>query len=413
MEDGRLGLVWGNVRREVARNVSKESRDARVELSSRLRARREEIENQTLSRVLALSEPGAPDDPDYLDGLRAAMSAALDYGFEVLESGSDSATPVPLILFTQARLAARAGVSLKTVICRYNAGHFLLGSFLAQEARDLLDREELGRLQRTQELAFSRLLDAIVEEHTRELRSRPVTPEEHLAARIERLVNGEFVDISDLRYDIDGYHLAMVAAGTGAGRMTKQLSAGLDARLLLVSRGDVAWAWLGSRQALDPDEVLRHFSKSWPSGMSLALGESEQGPAGWRLSHHQARAAIPIAVRSSKPVVRYADVALLSAALRDEILAGSLRQAFLGPLEHKRDGGILCATLRAYFASGSYVTAAAQTLGISRQTVNSRLRAVEQTIGRRLDECAPELQTVLRLEDLGAPRHSVSVHRRH
>ncbi len=397
------------MRREAASDVGKGSSSARLELSSRLRDRWEEIESETLIRVQALSEPGAPDDVDYLDGLRSAMSAALDYGFEVLESDSDSATPLPLVLFTQARMAARSGVSLKTVIRRYNAGHFLLGSFLAQEARDLLDREELGQLQRTQELAFNRLLDAVVDEHTRELRSRPVTPEERLAARIERLINGEFVDISDLRYDIDGCHLAMVGAGAAGGEMVKRLSPGIDAGLLLAPRGDVVWAWLGSRQALNPDQVLRHFSKSWPSNLSLALGEPGWGPTGWRLSHHQARAAIPIAVRSSEPIVRYADVALLSAALRDEILAGSLHQTFLQPLENERDGGAnLRDTLRAYFAADRYASTAAETLGISRQTVNSRLRTVERTLGRRIDQCAPELQTALRLEDLGHPRHRVS-----
>ena len=131
--------------------------------------------------------------------------------------------------------------------------------------------------------------------------------------------------------------------------------------------------------------------------MSIALGEPAQGLAGWRLTHRQAAGALSIAERRAKPV-RYADVSLLAAALRDELLAASLRRLYLEPLEAERDGGaILRDTLRAYFDCGRNVTSAAATLGVDRKTVTARLRGAEQHIGRPLGGCAAELQTALEL----------------
>lgn len=110
---------------------------------------------------------------------------------------------------------------------------------------------------------------------------------------------------------------------------------------------------------------------------------------------------MPIALRQSPGLVRYTDVALLASALRDDTLAGSLEGLYLAPLAEERDGGAaLRRTLRAYFMAGRNVSSAAAALGVSRQTVNSRLRAIEERIGRPLDACTAELETALRLRDL-------------
>src|SRR4051812_23940055 len=102
----------------------------RIELSSRLRARRPEIDQAVLTRILAVSDLNESVDldsldPEYLEGLRAATSAAVDYGFAVLEYGEERAPPPPPVLLAQARLAARYGVGLDTVLRRYSAGFVL------------------------------------------------------------------------------------------------------------------------------------------------------------------------------------------------------------------------------------------------------------------------------------------------
>ncbi len=144
---------------------------------------------------------------------------------------------------------------------------------------------------------------------------------------------------------------------------------------------------------------------TWPPRLALALGEGAEGLTGWRLTHRQALAAHPIAVRGPGAPVRYADVALLAATLQDDLLATSLHKLYLEPLEAERDGGAaLRDTLRAYFAAGRNVTSAAVALEVNRRTVRNRLRGAESRIGRSLDECAAELQMALGLEELEKSR---------
>ena len=291
---------------------------------------------------------------------------------------------------------------------RYVAGYIVIGDYLVGEARGLLGGDaELKPLLRSQAALFEHLLDTVGEEYTREVHSRPTTAEQRLAARLERLVNGEPLDISDFGYSLDGWHLGMVASGHGAPEEIRRLCATLDSRLLLACRVDgTVWAWLGRRRPFNAREIQIHFSKSWSSkDLSLAIGAPEEGLTGWRLSHRQARAALPVALCGSEPVVRYAKVPLLAAALRDEVLAASLHRIFLAPLAGERDGGAtLRATLRGYFAAARNTSSAAVVLRVSRQTVNNHLRAVEERIGCSLDDCLAELQTALQLEDLDANR---------
>src|SRR6185295_7386978 len=98
------------------------------------RARRPDLEQAALARIKAISDPADVADPDYVDGLRAALASALDYGLAAIEHGEDRAPPPPAPLLSQARLAARNGVGLDTVLRRYVAGYTLLGDCLVDEA---------------------------------------------------------------------------------------------------------------------------------------------------------------------------------------------------------------------------------------------------------------------------------------
>ena len=52
----------------------------------------------------------------------------------------------------------------------------------------------------------------------------------------------------------------------------------------------------------------------------MTVGEPGEGLVGWRLSHRQAKAALPIAERRGQAILRYADVALLASILRDDLV---------------------------------------------------------------------------------------------
>ena len=151
------------------------ARQSHIVLGARLRARRPEIEQAALDRIQAISDPTEPSDPTYAEGLRTAVSTALDYGLEAIERGEEGAPQPPAALLVQARIAARNGVNLDTVLRRYFAGYTLLTDFLIYEAQggELVSETTLKKVLRAQASVFDRLLASVREEHARKLRSRP------------------------------------------------------------------------------------------------------------------------------------------------------------------------------------------------------------------------------------------------
>jgi hypothetical protein len=378
--------------------------EPRAALANRLRQRRGEIEQAALTRVRSISDPSESSNPEYAEGLRAAVTAALEYGIEAVERSEERPAPIPTALLSQARLAARHGVKLETVLRRYLAGYTLLGDFLIEESErgGPLRGDALKRLLRVQAAVLDRLVAAISEEYAREARARTGDAEERRAELVARLLEGQRLDTSELAYDFEAVHLAIVARGPDAARTLRGLARSLDRRLLTVCREEATlWAWLGGRRALDLEELGRKLDDKLPPRVSLALGEPGEGLGGWRRSHQQAKAALPIALRSGEAVVRYAEVALLASVLQDELLASSLREIYLKPLSGERDGGeSLRRTMSAYFACERNSASAAATLGVTRQTVNNRLRTTEERIGRPLQHCAGELEAALWLDEL-------------
>jgi len=377
----------------------------RIGLFKRLWARRQEIEQTILTRVYTVTNPTDAEDREYLDGLNAAVTAGVGYGLMEIEAGGANPSPIPDELFAQARNAARNGVSLDTVLRRYFAGYTLLGDFVMQEAEktDLFEVEDLKVLGKAQAMMFDRLVAAISDEYQRESEAAGSAPslETRRAECARRLLSGQLADAAELDYDIDAWHIGVIAAGPGGVDAVRKLASALDRRLLLVSRDDnTIWAWLGGHGRVD-HERFDSLVLADPQ-VSLALGQPAQGLVGWRLTHHQAIAAFPIAIRGPQSVVRYADVILLASMLQDEVLAQSLNDLYLAPLRDDRDeGATLIVTLRAYFATERNVSSAASVLGVTRKTVSRRLREAEQRLGRSLGTCSAEMEAALRLEQMG------------
>lgn len=151
---------------------------ARASLHAGLHERRGEIEEAILSRAYGVSDPGETADPEYVRGLRAAVAAAIDYGLAGVERGERNPPTIPAVLLAQARVAARNGVGLDTVLRRYFAGYILLGDALIEEVETggLLSGDDLKRLLRAQAPLFDRLLAAVSKAHTHECESRVRSP---------------------------------------------------------------------------------------------------------------------------------------------------------------------------------------------------------------------------------------------
>jgi hypothetical protein len=382
----------------------------RADLVARLRARQPEIEDAILTRVVAIDDPTEVMDPAYVQGLAAALEAALGYGFTGIERGEERVSPIPLAVLAQARLAARNGVGLDTVLRRYFAGYTVVGNCLIEEAEhENWGGATLTRLLRLQAETFERLISAIGREFQRANREdRYETGSRRRRRLVEELLAGQRSEAAELRYGFETWHLGLIAVGPSAGQSVGAMARSLDAHPLLLERDhETVWAWLGGGRVLERDhfELPRHLHPS--IGVRLVVGEPARSLAGWRLTHRQAVAAFAVARRGAAPLVRYRDVALLAAAHRDELLRSSLEQVFLMPLSAGRDGGaVLRVTLDAYFAAGRNVASAAATLGVSRQTVNSRLRSAEERLGCSLESCATELHTALQLDALSRRKAS-------
>ena len=286
--------------------------ETRARVVERLRARRGELVEAIFARVRG-DEFGAAgaQDAEYVAGLRAAVGAAVEYGLEGIErgetDGSPPAPPIPLTASEQARRAARVGVSLDTVLRRYVLGSTLLGDFLMQDA----DREDLvgrGAVLRevlaSQAAVLDRMLAAITAEYARELERVGRSPERRRAERVRGLLEGGTVDGAGLDYELDGWHLGVLAVGAGAERAVRDLAVGVDRRLLSVAQDERSvWAWLGGRErsafmGVEP-AIARLIGPRPPFDppVVLALGEPARGLRGWRVTHKQAQAALAVALR--------------------------------------------------------------------------------------------------------------------
>jgi PucR-like helix-turn-helix protein/diguanylate cyclase with GGDEF domain len=382
------------------RSLASGSRSA---VASSLRGSRAEIERAVLERTTALLESPSGLDPQFVDGQRAAISAAIDFGLAAVEVGERRLADVPALFHSRARLTARSGVSLDNTLRRYFAGYTLLTDFLMREASKCgTSGETLQDMMRDTATAFDRLVSTVTEEYVREADVKHCTREARIAARVAALIDGELLDTADFSYEFgNAWHLGAVVVGEGGPETMRGLAAAMGCQLLTVphERGHL-WAWLGARQQPDFARIEGQLG-SCPAGVSIAFGEPAYGIFGWRLTHRQARAVLPVVKRVSESHLRYGEAALTASMLQDDLLATSLRELYLRPLEGERDGGLaLRQTLRAYFASDRNVSSAAAALGISRRTVTNRLRAIEARINRTLSTVATEIDAALRLHEL-------------
>ncbi|HTC59201.1 MAG TPA: helix-turn-helix domain-containing protein [Solirubrobacteraceae bacterium] len=379
----------------------------RAGLSRRLRARRLEIEAAILAGDLAVFADSQADDAEYAAGRRAAVSGCLDYSLESIERGEDWLGPIPPAAAAQTRLAARAGVSLDTVMRCRAAGDRSLVELVMDEAVHCSGDVLRGAL-RVHGVHADRLMSLIADEYKNELDRIKRTPEQRRSELVRSLLANESTYQNGLGYELDdAWHVGIIATGAGAGAAIQSLlTAGIGRELLGVrcSEQDV-WGWLGSSRLVTTAEVVRLTSTLLPDGVEFAIGEPAQGVDGWRLTHRQAQAARRVAIRRPQRITRYADVGPQAELLRDEAMSSSLVHIWLSPLDQAKDrGAALRKTLRAYLDAGCNAKTAAFELGVARHTVERHINEIEARLGRLPRTCVADLDIALRLEELGVGR---------
>jgi hypothetical protein len=375
--------------------------EIRAELVARLRARSGEIEDTVYNRVRRMADPVERDDPEYRAYLRATVAEAIDYALLGIERGEDWEGPIPEAAMVQARRAARTGVKLDAILRRYAAGDRLVGEFVVEESSHL-PNEAIRPLVRALGPHVDRMMAGVATEYMEELERIRRSPAQRVAERVQRLLAADSpADAAGLDYELDVWHLGLVITSSRPDVAARTLAAGLNRQLLVVPQGnDSTWAWLGGRARPMVDDVQRYLSAGVLGDVRLAVGEPHWGLEGWRLTHYEAKAAQQVMMRRPQPLTQASEVILLAAVLRDEMLAQSLRETYLGPLDDGDSGLGLRETLRAYFDAGFNAATAAAALEVDRHTVQRRLRKVEEALGRLLHSCHAELEVALALEEL-------------
>jgi hypothetical protein len=293
------------------------------------------------------------------------------------------------------------------VLRRYIAGQALLADFIMEEAdRSGFSGNEAAlrhHLRTTQTPLLERLTASVVEEYNDELERSRRSPEQRRAEIVLRLLSGkqpDAVELAELDYDFDAWHIGMIVSGGKAAQALRGVRA-LGCERLVVFRSErTLWLWLGRRRKPTVAEVKR-LSVERPADVSLATGEPRRGIEGWCLTHQEAQAALLVALRKPPGVTRCPDVLLEAAVLQQTALATSLAETFLVPLDGLRYRGQTARdTLRAYFEANRNASSTANRLGVARNTVESRLREIEERLGRPLHTCSAQLEVALRLEAL-------------
>jgi hypothetical protein len=370
-------------------------------LLTRIGARREEVEEAIVAALLGV-QPSVGTDPEGILGLRVAAKETVELIEELIAQGADWTPRLPTAVAAQARHLARGDVPLDTVMRGYYATISVCFEFATSEI-DELPAATLPYLVEIQSAHGDYLMGAVAAEYEREAARLERSPGlRRLGERVERLLAGDPAVSPGFDYDLESWHLGLIALGPDAESTVRRLSERLGARLLLLPRAaDSVWAWLGSARHTSFDDLEGCLGAMGQADVSLSAGESRQGVEGWRLTHREARLALEVAGPRPGPLTRCADVVLLAATVRDKELAGILVDLYLGPLTSRRDWEVLRATLRAYYAGDCNAASTAAALGVDRRTVRRRLRRVEEALGRRLDECRPEVEMALRVEEHG------------
>ncbi len=238
--------------------------------------------------------------------------------------------------------------------------------------------------------------------HGRAVKRACSLPEQRRIEHVRILLAGGLVNTAELGYRLDSWHLGIVGAGMGVGQTVRAAVAGLDCEVLCVQHDeDSLWAWLGGQRKAVAGVIERLMARRWPAGVTLAIGEPREGVDGWRSTHREAQAALLVARLKPQNLIRCADVVLEAALLRDATLARTLKDVYLSPLDDLRIGGhVARETLRAHFATGHGMRAAAGRLGVDRRTVWHRLGKITAKLGWSPEERRAELEVALRLEAL-------------
>lgn len=372
-----------------------------------LAAQVDELAVQAVHRIRSEVPQYAVAVPELAEALAAGARPSILAELVAMQNNAALPELCPEVDAEGARLEARFGVPIDLAIWPYRVGHSIQWEawFLLVEQRERDAEARHALLEAGSRFFFAyadRMSRWVAEEYTAE-RDRLLRGREQRRVNLVReLLAGRDVDAGALDYDLDLYHLGVIAWGADAVEAVRALAKTLDRHALIVGASeDTWWAWLGGRAPL-PEQRHKELARVRPpEDTYFAFGCEAAGRDGFQSTYEEATAAQRIALVRKVPVTHYDEVAL-------EVLAGEdaeRARTFVSRELRGIDGEDprsrrLRETLRAYFIAGQNAAATAAALGIHEQTVAQRLRAVEQRTSRIVADRRAELDIALRLREV-------------
>ncbi len=377
-----------------------------LEIASEIRRSLEPLAERWYQRMAAIPQLVSWRRSD----VRAVVlpHARIDIARELdgLLNGRELPSTCPAEVLESAHLAAVNGLPLWAALQAYRMGHAEQWQAWsdAVEAREMApaDRRALLRAGSDYFFAYADRCMRWMEVEYQRTREMPMRREEQRrVALVQRLLDGRDGDATELGYDLEQWHVGLIAGGDGVESLIDAVDERHGASTLAVAaEASTAWLWIGMRDA--PVEMQSWLSLlDLPHGVMLAVGDPAHGRQGFRLTHGQAQIAGGFGQRLGQATTLYQDVALEDLTGYDPQRARQFITRELGPLAaDTREARILRATLSAYFACAQRASSAAVQLDVHERTVGNRLRRAERLLGRAVTRRRTELEVALRLHVL-------------
>jgi ParB-like chromosome segregation protein Spo0J len=412
-----MGVSEGNPA-DLPESVVVEMRRTAAELLGNVSSFADDMFDYILERI---PEAGADDE---LRGLTlGSCSSNLEAALSMVRHGIEvSAASAPVTALEHARAMAARGYSVDVMLRFYRLGHAFFTTRLLAGIADAVPDPALALpvvadLQRYAFAYVDRISSEVATEYVAELDRIQNRVRAARTDAVRGLIAGDQIDLRraerSLSHRLTGWQTAFVCWTDRDDADLARVGAAVSAHFgsvhpLLVADGAQAmWGWVATtRSPAVTREELAPLADHIPQTVRVSIGTPAQGPGGFRDSHAQAQRGRRIVELSGRgaPVTSYAEIALVDAMSGDLDLARGFVATELGALAVKgrREDEERRALLAVLDAQGG-LAAAAEELGVHRNTVLQRLRRAEERRGRPATERVAELHAALRLVHVLGP----------
>lgn len=398
--------------------VAIELRRTAAELLGNVSSYADDMLDYILERI-----PEANADEELRGLTLGSCSSNLEAALSMVRHGIDvSAASAPVTALEHARAMAARGYSVDVMLRFYRIGHAYFSERILAGISEFVPDPALAlavvaNLQRYTFAYTDRISSEVAAEYVAELDRIQTRARAARTDAVRALIAGDRIDLGraerTLSHRLTGWQTSFVCwtdrddvdlarIGTAVGAHF-----GSTHPLLVPDGAQALWGWISTAHApaVAPEE-LTPLADQIPKMVRVSLGTPAQGPAGFRDSHAQAQRGRRVIELSGQgaPVTAYAEVALVDAMSGDLDLARGFVATELGALAvmGRREDEERRALLAVLDAQGG-LAAAAEELGVHRNTVLQRVRRAEKRRGRPATVRVAELHAALRLVHVLGP----------